>query len=42
MEREHEVLAVDLGNNLRDFYVRADVRNFWQVERIGHLSLREL
>jgi len=35
------VLAVDLGNNLRDFYVRVDV-HFWQVECIGHLSLREI
>ena len=40
--RGHEVLAVDLGNTERDGYVRADVRNFRQVERIGFLSLREL
>lgn len=32
--RVHEVLAVDLGNNERDHYVRSDVRNFWQFERI--------
>ena len=36
--RGHEVLMGDL---LRD-YVRADVRNFRRVERIGLLSLREL
>jgi dTDP-glucose 4,6-dehydratase len=32
--RGHEVLAVDLGNNERDNYLRADVKNFRQVERI--------
>ena len=33
--RGHEVLAVDLGNTDRDQYVRANVRNFRQLERVG-------
>lgn len=32
--RGHEVLAVDLGNTERENYLRADVRNFRQIERI--------
>jgi dTDP-glucose 4,6-dehydratase len=32
--RGHEVMAVDLMNNERDGYVRADVRNYRQVERL--------
>lgn len=32
--RGHEVLAVDLTNNERDNYLRADVKNFRQIERI--------
>ena len=32
--RGHEVLAVDLYNTERDNYIRADVRNYRQIERI--------
>jgi len=32
--RGHEVMAADLMNNERDGYVRADVRNYRQVERL--------
>ena len=32
--RGHEVLAVDLYNNEREQYIRADVKNFRQIERI--------
>ncbi|MFA0823675.1 MAG: NAD-dependent epimerase/dehydratase family protein [Methanomethylovorans sp.] len=32
--RGHEVLAVDLCNNERENYIRADVRNYRQLERI--------
>jgi len=33
-KRGHEVLALDLFNTERDNYIRADVRNFRQIERI--------
>ena len=33
-ERGHEVLAVDLLNTERDSYIRADVRNYRQLERV--------
>ena len=32
--RGHEVLAVDLYNTERDGYIRSDVRNYRQLERI--------
>ena len=32
--RGHEVMAADLYNNERDGYIRADVRNYRQVERL--------
>ena len=32
--RGHEVLAVDLLNTERDNYIRADVKNYRQIERI--------
>ncbi len=34
VSRGHEVLAVDLYNTERDNYLRADVKNFRQIERI--------
>jgi dTDP-glucose 4,6-dehydratase len=37
-KRGHDVLALDLYNTERDNYVRADVRNFRQVERIFEKS----
>lgn len=36
--RGHEVLAVDILNNDRENYVRADVRNYRQIERIFEKS----
>ncbi len=33
-KRGHEVLALDLYNTERDNYIRADVRNFRQLERV--------
>ena len=33
-ERGHEVIALDLGNTEREEYVRADVRNYRQLERV--------
>jgi dTDP-glucose 4,6-dehydratase len=33
-KRGHEVIALDLGNTEREEYVRADVRNYRQVERV--------
>jgi nucleoside-diphosphate-sugar epimerase len=36
--RGHEVLAVDLLNNERDNYIRADVRNYHQIERIFDMA----
>jgi len=32
--RGHEVIALDLGNTEREEYVRADVRNYRQLERV--------
>ena len=32
--RGHEVIALDLGNIEREEYVRADVRNYRQLERV--------
>jgi len=32
--RCHEVIAADLLNTDREHYIRADVRNFLQLERI--------
>jgi len=32
--RGHEVIAADLGNTEREEYVRADVRNYRQLERV--------
>ena len=33
-ERGHEVIALDLGNTEREEYVRADVRNYRQLEKV--------
>jgi dTDP-glucose 4,6-dehydratase len=33
-KRGHEVLALDLYNTDRDNYIRADVRNYRQLERV--------
>jgi dTDP-glucose 4,6-dehydratase len=33
-ERGHDVLALDMYNTERDNYIRADVRNFRQIERV--------
>ncbi|NOR76844.1 MAG: NAD-dependent epimerase/dehydratase family protein [Methanophagales archaeon] len=33
-ERGHEVIALDLGNTEREEYMRADVRNYRQLERV--------
>ena len=33
-KRGHEVIACDLLNNERDGYIRADVRNYRQIERV--------
>jgi dTDP-glucose 4,6-dehydratase len=33
-KRGHEVIALDLGNTEREEYVRADVRNYRQLEKV--------
>ena len=32
--RGHEVIALDMGNTEREEYVRADVRNYRQLEKV--------
>jgi dTDP-glucose 4,6-dehydratase len=33
-KRGHEVIALDLGNTDREEYIRADVRNYRQLEKV--------
>ncbi len=40
-KRGHEVIALDLNNTDRDDYIRADVRNYRQLERVFEIEKRK-